>query len=55
MHTKNARIHAAYISHFPGFISESNGVVLLVIDDVLIDSETLVVTSSISRCAGIVF
>ena len=32
-----------------------NGVVLSVVDDVPVDSETHVVTSSISRCAGTVF
>ena len=36
-------------------ILEFNGVMLLVIGDVLIDGEAPVVTSSISRIAGLVF
>jgi hypothetical protein len=39
-------------SHFTGF---SSVVMILVVGDVFIDSEMLVVTSSISRCADLVF
>jgi hypothetical protein len=42
-------------SHFPGFILGFNGVVLLVVADISVDSETPVVTSSISRCTDTVF
>ena len=42
-------------SYFLEFFLRFNGVVISVVGDVPVDSEAIVVTLSISRCAGTVF